>query len=140
MAKQFVVTRVGKERLRICYGDFRAECLGSDDDQLRRALAVLGPNRASAGLVRELRKAMDRFLLLEQRSVERFGKPRLFRIWRVDGTTLQVDFDGGYAELKSKAASEPALRRCLAELGANDLLYPEFKKELKEFLKEERHG
>jgi hypothetical protein len=137
MANRFVVTRVGNERFRICYGLYRAECLGHDDGQLRSALGFLGLDRTDARLARELREAMDRFLFLEGRSREKFGKPTVFRIWRVDRRRLQVDFDGGYAELWAAATGERTLKRCLADLGANDLLYPDLERELKEFLKRE---
>jgi hypothetical protein len=140
MSKRFVVTRISKGRLRICYGDYRTESLGTDDSQLRLAISLLELSGPKAKHFKELRAAVDRFLELEQRSLEKFGKPRTFRIWRVDAKTLQVDFGGGFAELKSTAPSEQAMKRCLDDLGANQFLFDEFKKELKEFLKEEGKG
>jgi hypothetical protein len=97
-------------------------------------------NRNDAKLLQELRETMDLFLLREQRSLEKFGKPRMFRIWRVDPKMLQVDFDGGYAELKKATASDAVLKQCLAELGANQLLLPDLKKDLRDFQKEDEAG
>lgn len=137
MGKGFVVTRVGGNRFRICYGDYRAECLGQDDAQFRAVLGSLQLNPKDAGFLRDLRETMDLFLVRETRSIEKFGKPRMFRIWRLGRKTLQVDFDGGYAELSDTASTDKALKQCLKELGASDLLLPDLKRELQEFLKDD---
>jgi hypothetical protein len=136
--KQFVVTRVGARRLRIVYGELRAECLDDSPAQLRAALAALGLARAGSTVAGQLRAAVDRFLELDRRCAERFGPPRRFRIWRVDADTLQIDFDGGHAEVKPAALDDRALRQCLLELFAAELLLPDLKKEVAAFLKVER--
>lgn len=81
---------------------------------------------------------MELFLLREKRAEEKFGKPRDFRIWRINAKTLQVDFGGGHTELKSDATGDHALKRCIDELGANDLMLSDLKKDLAAFRKEER--
>jgi len=60
------------------------------------------------------------------------------RLWRVDAKTLQIDFQGGYAELGGKVKSDAALRRCLHDMGANRLLLGDLKRELADFLGGER--
>lgn len=136
MASTFVVSRVGGQRFMVRYKrHFVAECLGTDPMQLALTLSNLNLNPKSATLQKELRAAIERFLFLESRSHEKFGKPKIFRIWRVDSKTLQIDFGGSSLELKSDAAGDAVLKRCLDDLGANDLLLSDLKRELAEFRK-----
>lgn len=138
MAKTFVISRfsVGR-RLAVCWGEFRTERLEDDPKSLERCLGHLGLERGDPALVAKLRDAVERFYRLEARSLARFGPPKVFRIWRVDSQTLQVEFQGGYAELVGRAASDAALARCLAEMLANTRLLGDLKRELAEFRRDE---
>ena len=134
MANRFVISRNGGRRLMVCRGDYRAEYLEDDPRSLARCLGLLGMDRAGPAALAKLREALERFYVLENRSLARFGKPKVFRIWRVDAKTLQIDFNGGYAELGGKVRSDAALRRCLHDTGANRLLLGDLKRELADFL------
>lgn len=139
MAAPFVVSRVGLQRFMIRYKDhYVAECLGDDPKQIKLTLSLLGLDGRDARLQGELRAALELFRFREKRAEEKFGKATLFRIWRIDAKTLQVDFGGGHTELKSRATSLQALKRCLHELGANDFVLPDLKRELAAFRKDER--
>jgi hypothetical protein len=139
MAARFVVSRVGLQRFMIRYKDhYVAECLGDDPKQIKLTLSLLGLDGRDARLQGELRAALELFLFREKRAEEKFGKAKLFRIWRIDAKTLQVDFKGGHTELKNRATSLQALKRCLHELGANDFVLPDLKRELAAFRKDER--
>jgi hypothetical protein len=138
MANRFVISRKGSRRLMICWGDYRAEHLEDDPKSLRRCLGFLGLERAGPAVFAKLEEALERFYVLENRSLAKFGKPRMFRIWRVNAKTLQIDFNGGYAELSDKARSDAALKRCLDDMGANQLLLSDLKRELADFLRGEQ--
>jgi hypothetical protein len=138
MANQFVISRNGDRRLMVCWGDYRAEHLEDDPKSLKKCLGYLGLGQAGPTAFAQLQEALERFYGLENRSLAKFGKPKMFRIWRVDAKTLQIDFKGGYAELNGKAKSDAALKRCLRDLGANALLVSDLKRELAEFLRDEQ--
>lgn len=141
MAKQFVVSRIpGSRRLVICWGEFRTEYLEDDPKGLKRCLGYLDLDQGDAALLAKLEAAVERFHRLEARSLAKFGEPRLFRIWRVDPRVLQIEFKGGYAELRGQARGDAALRRCLEEMFANQMLLPDLKRELAEFLRDERNA
>jgi hypothetical protein len=133
----FLISRVGLQRFMVSYTHYRAECVGTEPKQFTTTLTQLGLDGRSPKFHAELRAAFDRFFALEKRAEEKFGKATTFRIWRVDAKTLQVDFGGGHAELKS-AAGGPAVKKCLDELGASEFLLPDLKRELAVFLKDER--
>ena len=137
MANKFVVSRNGNRRLLVCFGDYRAEYLEDDPKGLRKCMGHLGLGADATALLAKLQEALDRYYLLESRSLAKFGKPKMFRIWRVNATLIQIDFNGGYAELNGKAKSDTALKRCLEDMGANQLLLGDLKRELGEFLREE---
>jgi hypothetical protein len=137
MPTSFIISRVGLQRFMVYHKHYRAECVGTEPKQFATALSSLGLDGRSPKLHDELRAAFDRFLALEKRAEEKFGKATTFGIWRLDAKTLQVDFGGGHTELKSAAGGQ-ALKRCLVELGANDYLLPDLKRELAAFLKDER--
>jgi hypothetical protein len=139
MASPFVVSRVGLQRFIIRYKHhYAAECLGDDPQQIKLTLTLLGLDARDARLQGELRAALELFLFREKRAEKKFGKAKEFRIWKIDAKMLQVDFGGGHTELKSGATSMQALKRCLDELGANDLMLPDLKRELAAFRKDER--
>jgi hypothetical protein len=137
MPAPFTVSRVGLQRFMVCHKHYRAECTGTEPKQFAMTLSNLGLDGRSPKLHGELREAFDRFLALEKRAEEKLGKATTFRIWRVDAKTLQVNFGGGHSELKNPATSGPALKRCLDELGANDFLLPDLKREMAAFLEDE---
>lgn len=138
MANVFTVSRMGGKRLRIAYGDFRTEYLEDTPKQIPLVLSLLELKKTDPKLQAQLQQALNAFSVREQRATAKFGPDKTFRIWRLDDKTLQIDFKGGHAELNSTASSDPLLKRCLNELGANEFLLPDLKRELKEFLKSER--
>lgn len=121
----------------IFWGENRAEYLEDDPKGLKKCLGYIGITKDIPKFLGKLQESLERYYALEKRSLEKFGKPKTFRIWRVDTKTIQIDFKGGYSELGSKAKSDTALRRCLEEMGASQLLLGELKRELAEFLKSE---
>ncbi len=138
MAATFSICRVAPQRLFILFGDFRTELIESKPEQIPLVLSLLNLKSTDAKLQKQLQQALDAFYVREQRAVAKFGPDKTFRIWRLDSKTLQIDFKGGHAELSSSASSDPILKRCLNELGANEFLLSDLKRELKEFLKNER--
>ena len=140
MPKKFVISRNGERRLMICYGDFRAEFLEDDPKNLKKCLVYLGLKQQTPAMLETLQEALERFYQLETRSLAKFGRPKVFRIWRVDAKVIQIDFKGGYAELTGKAKSDATLKRCLEDLGANLLLLSDLKRELDEFLQGENQA
>jgi len=88
MPSNFVITRVDPRQLRVCHGDFRAVCVLAEPQHVKNTLTFLGLKGSDARLQQQLRAALDHFLVLEQRSITKFGKPTTFRIWRVDQKTL----------------------------------------------------
>lgn len=141
MVKKFIISRfAGGRRLAICWGEFRTEYLEGDPKRLKQCLGYLNLDQADPALLVKLQEALERFYRLEARSLAKFGKPKLFRIWRVDSKILQIEFKGGYTELRVPAKSDAVLKRCLEEVFANQSLLPDFKRELAQFLKEERNA
>lgn len=141
MPKTFVISRFsGGRRLAVCWGEFRTEYVEDDPKSLKQCLGHLNLDHRDPALLAKLKDALERFYRLEARSLAKFGKPKLFRIWRVDPKTLQIDFKGGYTELRGAARSDAILKRCLQELLANQLLLPDLKRELAEFLRDESKG
>jgi hypothetical protein len=139
MAKKFVISRfAGGRRLVVCWGDFRTEYLEDDPKSLKRCLGFLNLNPSDPKLLASLQEALERFYRLEARSLAKFGPPKMFRIWRVDPKTVQIELKGGYTELRGQAKSDATLKRCLEEMFANPTLLPELKRELAEFLRNEK--
>jgi hypothetical protein len=141
MAKTFIISRyAGGRRLAISWGDFRTEYLEDDPKSLKRCLGYLNLDKGDPALLEKLQVALERFYRLEARSRAKFGEPKLFRIWRVDAKTLQIDYNGGYTELRGRSSSDAVLKRCLVEMFANQTLLPDLKRELAEFLRNEREA
>ena len=138
MRSEFVITRVNR-RFRVVYHHYRTACKSFEPDELRKVLKALALSPSDSKLFEQLQQACERFLVLEQRAIEKFGPWTTFRIWRVDSKTLQVDFDGCYTELKNQASSDRELKACLQRLGANEFLLDDLKRELKAF-REAEHG
>lgn len=138
MAKKFVVSRfAGGRRLAICWGDFRTEYLEDDPKSLKKCLGYLNLDERDRKLFEDLKAALEKFYRLEARSLEKFGKPKMFRIWRVDSTYIQIELKGGYAELRGRAASDAILKRCLEEMFVNQTMLRDLKRELAEFFRHE---
>lgn len=139
MSTRFRVRRLAYDRFHVYYQEYFSEIDGHDLKRLKSALKLLGLDRSDKRLQEELRHTFEVFLMREARSVEKFGKPRHFRVWRVDARTLQVDFQGCYAELDiGEVGDSQALKRCLRDAHANDLLLSDLKRDVKDFLKAER--
>lgn len=129
MNHPIVITRV-RRQYRIVHGYYRTSCKSFEPDELRKVLKALDLKTNDES---RLQQATERFLLLEKRSIEKFGPWTTFRIWRVDDRTLQVEFDATYTELTSKLNGDSALKQCLARLGANELLLDDLRRDLKQF-------
>ncbi len=84
MPKRYFINRTGARRLSIGLGVYRTELLEGPRDGLKECLGQLGIKKDIATELKTLRAALDRFYLLEARSLAKFGRPKLFRIWRVD--------------------------------------------------------
>lgn len=136
MPDEFVITRV-RRQFRVVYGYYRTACKGFEPAELQKTLKALDLNPRDSKRLDQLRQAAERYLLLEQRAIEKFGPWTPFRIWRVDAGTLQVDFDGSYTELNNKAKSDRELKACLHRLGANELLLEDLQRGLKAFRQRE---
>ena len=54
----------------------------------------------------------------DQREVSRFALffPKLFGIWRVEPKVLQIEYKGGFTELRGPARSDTTLKRCTVRL------------------------
>ncbi|HQR07852.1 MAG TPA: hypothetical protein PLN21_13575 [Gemmatales bacterium] len=136
MNDEFVITRV-RRQFRVVYGYYRTACKSFEPAELQKTLKALDLNPRDPKRLDQLRHAAERYLLLEQRAIEKFGPWTSFRIWRVDHSTLQVDFDGTYTELNTKAKSDRELKACLHRLGANELLLDDLQRGLKAFRQRE---